>query len=144
MKEKDIKPSKEYYIRVFVADPVNDESETGVLDWEWEYYMVQCMGRARVFSSLENALQEIKAIVTQKPEKNVIGEVQFPPSQIHRIGSMNYRRNKIEFRFSVIELDIDNVKINELNYVDGTVSFENPEIQITAAGPQGNWLEKIV
>lgn len=137
----DIIPNKKYYIRAFVADQVNADSETGLLDWDWEPYIVQSISSARSFSSLNEATEAIEKIVTEKPVKNAYSKTLSPPNKIYRIGRMNYERQNIMFRLSVLEMDIDNIKMKELNFVVGAVSFEKPNIRLSAIGPE-NWLKK--
>ena len=133
---KDIKPNKAYFIRAFVADMKNVESETGLLGWDWGCWTTQSIGSARNWGSREKALEEIKKIVEEKPAEMSNGKV-YPPNEIHRIGNMSNNRDRIEFRLSVVEIDINQITMKELDYFCGTVSFEKPEIIITAKGVSG-------
>ena len=133
MQTKDIKPAKEYFIRAFIADYKNVESETGLLGWDWGCWTTQSIGSARNWGSREKALEELKKIVEEKPAKMSDGKV-YPPNEIHRIGGMCNHRNKIEFRLSVVEFDVEHISMKELDYYVGTVSFENPQIILTAKG----------
>jgi hypothetical protein len=133
MQTKDIKPAKEYFIRAFIADQKNVESETGLLGWDWGCWTTHSIGSARNWGSREKALEEIKKIVEEKPAKMSDGKV-YPPNEIHRIGGMCNHRNKIEFRLSVVEFDVEHISMKELDYYVGTVSFENPQIILTAKG----------
>lgn len=134
---KDIKPNKEYFIRAFIADIKNVESETGLLGWDWGYYMTHSIKQAREWGTRENALERINKIINEQPSKMSDGKI-YPPLEIHHIGNMNINRDKIEFRLSVVEIDIDQTTMNELDYFCGTVSFENPQIILTAKGVSGN------
>ena len=133
MQTKDIKPVNEYFIRAFIADQKNVESETGLLGWDWGCWTTQSIGSARNWGSREKALEEIKKIVDEKPAKMSDGKV-YPPNEIHRIGGMCIHRNKIEFRLSVVEFDVEHITMKELDYYVGTVSFENLNIILTACG----------
>lgn len=128
---KQTQTTKKYYIRVSIADTDNMESEVGLIAFDWYYYTVSSFSLAAWFDSYESAFKAIKKIVTEKPCKNVVGETQYPPTHIHHIGNMSFRRQHISFKLSVIEIDISDITMEEMVSVSGKVSFENPEIQIT-------------
>ena len=128
-----MKPNKKYFIRAFIADMKNVESETGLLGWDWGYYMTNSLKQVCDWGSREKTLERINKIINEQPSEMCDGTI-YPPIEIHRIGNMNNRRDRIEFRLSVVELDIDHINMKELDYYVGTVSFENPKIIITAKG----------
>lgn len=134
---KDIKPNKEYFIRAFIADMKNVESETGLLEWACGYWMTKSLRQARECGSRENAIEQINKIINEQPIKMSDGKI-YPPLGIQRIGNMNINRDRIEFRLSVVEIDIDQTTMKELDYFCGTVSFEKPQIILTAKGVSGN------
>ena len=133
MQTKDIKPDKAYFIRAFIADQKNVESETGLLGWDWGCWTTQSIKQACDWGSREAAVERIEKIINEHPSKMSSGVI-YPPTEIHRIGGMCNHRNKIEFRLSVVEFDVEHISMKELDYYVGTVSFENPQIILTAKG----------
>ena len=123
-----------FFIRVFVADSENLETETGTVGRDFGiYFPTKRMNDTEYFKDKDSAELVVKGILEEKQARMASGEV-FPPNGIHRICNMSNRRSKIEFRISVIELNLESISMEEVSYWCGTVSFKNPEIIITAKG----------
>ena len=131
---KNIKPEKEYYIRIFITDMKN-ESITGLLGWgpirykydsegyDWGHWITIGFDQARNWGSRENVLHEINKIINEQPNQ----------MEMQRIcNNVNNTNDNIKFRLSVVELDINDITIKELDYFCGIVS--NNQITITDKG----------
>ena len=131
---KNIKPEKEYYIRIFITDMKN-ESITGLLGWgpirykydsegyDWGHWITIGFDQARNWGSRENVLHEINKIINEQPNQ----------MEMQRIcNNVNNTNDIIKFRLSVVELDINDITIKELDYFCGMVS--NNQITITDKG----------
>ena len=131
---KNIKPEKEYYIRIFITDMKN-ESITGLLGWgpirykydsegyDWGHWITIGFDQARNWGSRENVLHEINKIINEQPNQ----------MEMQRIcNNVNNNNDTIKFRLSVVELDINDITIKELDYFCGMVS--NNQITITDKG----------
>lgn len=131
---KNIKPEKEYYIRIFITDMKN-ESITGLLGWgpirykydsegyDWGHWITIGFDQARNWGSRENVLHEIDKIINEQPNQ----------MEMQRIcNNVNNTNDIIKFRLSVVELDINDITIKELDYFCGMVS--NNQITITDKG----------
>ena len=131
---KNIKPEKEYYIRIFITDMKN-ESITGLLGWgpirykydsegyDWGHWITIGFDQARNWGSRENVLHEINKIINEQPHQ----------MEMQRIcNNVNNTNDIIKFRLSVVELDINDITIKELDYFCGMVS--NNQITITDKG----------
>ena len=131
---KNIKPEKEYYIRIFITDMKN-ESITGLLGWgpirykydsegyDWGHWITIGFDQARNWGSRENVLHEIDKIINEQPHQ----------MEMQRIcNNVNNTNDIIKFRLSVVELDINDITIKELDYFCGMVS--NNQITITDKG----------
>ena len=131
---KNIKPEKEYYIRIFITDMKN-ESITGLLGWgpirykydsegyDWGHWITIGFDQARNWGSRENVLHEIDKIINEQPHQ----------MEMQRIcNNVNNTNDIIKFRLSVVELDINDITIKELDYFCGIVS--NNQITITDKG----------
>lgn len=132
-----IKPEKEYYIRIFITDMKN-ESITGLLGWgpirykydsegyDWGHWITIGFDQARNWGSRENVLQEINKIINEQPRQM---EMQRICNNVRNVDNTN---DIIKFRLSVVELDINDITIKELDYFCGMVS--NNQITITDKG----------
>ena len=131
---KNIKPEKEYYIRIFITDMKN-ESITGLLGWgpirykydsegyDWGHWITIGFDQARNWGSRENVLHEINKIINEQPNQ----------MEMQRIcNNVNNTNDTIKFRLSVVELDINDITIKELDYFCGIVS--NNQITIIDKG----------
>ena len=126
---KNIKPEKEYYIRIFITDMKN-ESITGLLGWgpirykyDWGHWITIGFDQARNWGSRENVLHEINKIINEQ-------QIQRICSNVNR--NVDNTNDTIKFRLSVVELDITDITIKELDYFCGMVS--NNQITITDKG----------
>ena len=135
---KNIKPEKEYYIRIFITDMKN-ESITGLLGWgpirykydsegyDWGHWITIGFDQARNWGSRENVLHEINKIINEQPHQM---EMQRICNNVNR--NVDNTNDNIKFRLSVVELDINDITIKELDYFCGMVS--NNQITITDKG----------
>lgn len=135
---KNIKPEKEYYIRIFITDMKN-ESITGLLGWgpirykydsegyDWGHWITIGFDQARNWGSRENVLHEINKIINEQPHQM---EMQRICNNVNR--NVDNTNDTIKFRLSVVELDINDITIKELDYFCGMVS--NNQITITDKG----------
>ena len=135
---KNIKPEKEYYIRIFITDMKN-ESVTGLLGWgpirykydsegyDWGHWITIGFDQARNWGSRENVLHEINKIINEQPNQM---EMQRICNNVNK--NVNNTNGIIKFRLSVVELDINDITIKELDYFCGIVS--NNQITITDKG----------
>ena len=135
---KNIKPEKEYYIRIFITDMKN-ESVTGLLGWgpirykydsegyDWGHWITIGFDQARNWGSRENVLHEINKIINEQPNQM---EMQRICNNVNR--NVDNTNDTIKFRLSVVELDINDITIKELDYFCGIVS--NNQITITDKG----------
>lgn len=135
---KNIKPEKEYYIRIFITDMKN-ESVTGLLGWgpirykydsegyDWGHWITIGFDQARNWGSRENVLHEINKIINEQPHQM---EMQRICNNVNR--NVDNTNDNIKFRLSVVELDINDITIKELDYFCGMVS--NNQITITDKG----------
>ena len=135
---KNIKPEKEYYIRIFITDMKN-ESVTGLLGWgpirykydsegyDWGHWITIGFDQARNWGSRENVLQEINKIINEQPHQM---EMQRISNNVNK--NVDNTNDTIKFRLSVVELDINDITIKELDYFCGMVS--NNQITITDKG----------
>lgn len=124
---------KSYFIRVYVYDKANNETETGFLSFTYGWWNTAKLADAHIIESRKDAVEIIKSIINEKPALLSDGK-KYPPFEIYRIGEFGAGRRAISFRLSVVELDIDNMEMKELDYWGGTVSYENPEILLTEVG----------
>ena len=135
---KNIKPEKEYYIRIFITDMKN-ESITGLLGWgpirykydsegyDWGHWITIGFDQARNWGSRENVLHEINKIINEQPHQM---EMQRICNNVNK--NVDNTNDNIKFRLSVVELDINDITIKELDYFCGIVS--NNQITITDKG----------
>lgn len=135
---KNIKPEKEYYIRIFITDMKN-ESITGLLGWgpirykydsegyDWGHWITIGFDQARNWGSRENVLHEINKIINEQPHQM---EMQRICNNVNK--NVDNTNDNIKFRLSVVELDINDITIKELDYFCGMVS--NNQITITDKG----------
>ena len=138
-----IKTKKEYYIRIFITDMKN-ESITGLLGWgpirihnghewcgqEWGHWITIGFDQARNWGSRENVLYEINKIINEQPHQTEMQRICMNVnSDVYNIS------NSIQFRLSVVELDINNITMKELDYFCGTI-FNN-QITLTDKGVSG-------
>lgn len=126
---KNIKPEKEYYIRIFITDMKN-ESITGLLGWgpirykyDWGHWITIGFDQARNWGSRENVLHEIDKIINEQQMQRICNNVN---------KNVDNTNDTIKFRLSVVELDINDITIKELDYFCGMVS--NNQITITDKG----------
>lgn len=126
---KNIKPEKEYYIRIFITDMKN-ESITGLLGWgpirykyDWGHWITIGFDQARNWGSRENVLHEINKIINEQQIQRICNNVN---------RNVDNTNDIIKFRLSVVELDINDITIKELDYFCGMVS--NNQITITDKG----------
>lgn len=126
---KNIKPEKEYYIRIFITDMKN-ESITGLLGWgpirykyDWGHWITIGFDQARNWGSRENVLHEIDKIINEQQMQRICNNVN---------RNVDNTNDIIKFRLSVVELDINDITIKELDYFCGMVS--NNQITITDKG----------
>lgn len=126
---KNIKPEKEYYIRIFITDMKN-ESITGLLGWgpirykyDWGHWITIGFDQARNWGSRENVLHEIDKIINEQQMQRICNNVN---------KNVDNTNDIIKFRLSVVELDINDITIKELDYFCGMVS--NNQITITDKG----------
>lgn len=126
---KNIKPEKEYYIRIFITDMKN-ESITGLLGWgpirykyDWGHWITISFDQARNWGSRENVLHEINKIINEQQMQRICNNVN---------KNVDNTNDTIKFRLSVVELDINDITIKELDYFCGMVS--NNQITITDKG----------
>ena len=126
---KNIKPEKEYYIRIFITDMKN-ESITGLLGWgpirykyDWGHWITIGFDQARNWGSRENVLHEINKIINEQQMQRICNNVN---------KNVDNTNDNIKFRLSVVELDINDITIKELDYFCGMVS--NNQITITDKG----------
>lgn len=126
---KNIKPEKEYYIRIFITDMKN-ESITGLLGWgpirykyDWGHWITIGFDQARNWGSRENVLHEIDKIINEQQMQRICNNVN---------RNVDNTNDTIKFRLSVVELDINDITIKELDYFCGIVS--NNQITITDKG----------
>lgn len=126
---KNIKPEKEYYIRIFITDMKN-ESITGLLGWgpirykyDWGHWITIGFDQARNWGSRENVLHEIDKIINEQQMQRICNNVN---------KNVDNTNDTIKFRLSVVELDINDITIKELDYFCGIVS--NNQITITDKG----------
>jgi hypothetical protein len=126
---KNIKPEKEYYIRIFITDMKN-ESITGLLGWgpirykyDWGHWITIGFDQARNWGSRENVLHEINKIINEQQIQRICNNVN---------KNVDNTNDIIKFRLSVVELDINDITIKELDYFCGMVS--NNQITITDKG----------
>ena len=126
---KNIKPEKEYYIRIFITDMKN-ESITGLLGWgpirykyDWGHWITIGFDQARNWGSRENVLHEINKIINEQQMQRICNNVN---------KNVDNTNDIIKFRLSVVELDINDITIKELDYFCGMVS--NNQITITDKG----------
>lgn len=126
---KNIKPEKEYYIRIFITDMKN-ESITGLLGWgpirykyDWGHWITIGFDQARNWGSRENVLHEINKIINEQQMQRICNNVN---------RNVDNTNDNIKFRLSVVELDINDITIKELDYFCGMVS--NNQITITDKG----------
>lgn len=126
---KNIKPEKEYYIRIFITDMKN-ESITGLLGWgpirykyDWGHWITIGFDQARNWGSRENVLHEINKIINEQQIQRICNNVN---------KNVDNTNDTIKFRLSVVELDINDITIKELDYFCGMVS--NNQITITDKG----------
>ena len=124
---------KSYFIRAYIYDKVNNETETGFLMFKYGWWTTANITDAHIMETRKEAIGFIKDIINGEPELMSDGK-KYPPFDIYRIGDLGGTRTSITFRLSVVEIDIDNIEIKELDYWGGTVSFENPEILLTDVG----------
>lgn len=124
-----IKPEKEYYIRIFITDMKN-ESITGLLGWgpirykyDWGHWITIGFDQARNWGSRENVLHEINKIINEQQIQRICNNVN---------KNVDNTNDIIKFRLSVVELDINDITIKELDYFCGMVS--NNQITITDKG----------
>ena len=124
-----IKPEKEYYIRIFITDMKN-ESITGLLGWgpirykyDWGHWITIGFDQARNWGSRENVLHEINKIINEQQIQRICNNVN---------KNVDNTNDTIKFRLSVVELDINDITIKELDYFCGMVS--NNQITITDKG----------
>lgn len=126
---KNIKPEKEYYIRIFITDMKN-ESITGLLGWgpirykyDWGHWITIGFDQARNWGNRENVLHEINKIINEQQIQRICNNVN---------KNVDNTNDIIKFRLSVVELDINDITIKELDYFCGMVS--NNQITITDKG----------
>lgn len=126
---KNIKPEKEYYIRIFITDMKN-ESIIGLLGWgpirykyDWGHWITIGFDQARNWGSRENVLHEINKIINEQQIQRICNNVN---------RNVDNTNDTIKFRLSVVELDINDITIKELDYFCGMVS--NNQITITDKG----------
>ena len=124
---------KTYVIKVYVYDKVNNETETGFLSFKYGWWNTAKLTDAHIVKTRKDAVEIIKSILNEEPTLLSDGK-KYPPFGIYIIGNFCGSRTAISFRLSVLEIDIDNLKINELDYWSGSVSYENPEILLTSVG----------
>lgn len=136
-----IKPKKEYYIRIFITDMKN-ESIIGLLGYgpirykydfegdEWGHWITLGFDQARNWGSRENALYEINKIINEQPHQT---EMQRICNNLNM--DVNNTDDCIHFILSVVELDINDITIKQLDYFGGIIS--NNQITITDKGVTG-------
>ena len=124
---------KNFFMRVYLVDVNSVESELGIIAYDsiGVYYTTDYFASGKFWTKKESAIKVLNDIVTEKPATMSDGKV-YPPNMIHRIGGMNNNRKRIDFRISIIELDVERISMQEVGFVVGHVSFNNPEIQITS------------
>ena len=124
---------KSYFIRAYIYDKVNNETETGFLSFDYGWWNTAKLIDAHIVKTRKDAVEIIKEIINEEPILLSDGK-KYPPFEIYRIGEFGADRKSISFRLSVVELDIDNIEMKELDYWSGTVSYENPNILLTEVG----------
>jgi hypothetical protein len=130
---KNKRAEKTYVIRVYVYDKVNNETETGFLSFDYGWWNTAKLTDAHIVKTRKDAVEIIKEIINEEPASMSDGK-KYPPFEIYRIGEFGAGRTSISFRLSVVEINIDNIEMKELDYWNGTVSYENPEILLTEVG----------
>lgn len=120
-------------MRVYLVDVNNVESELGIIAYDsiGVYYTTEHFASGKFWTKKESAVKVLNDIVIEKPATMSDGKV-YPPHMIHRIGGMSNKRKRIDFRISIIELDVERISMQEVGFVVGHVSFNKPEIQITS------------
>lgn len=136
---KDYKPDVDYLIRVFICDQENVRSKTGFLGrYPYLFEIVYSVENAARFYKKEDAIKHIEKIINEKPSM-LNGKLRIP-EMISRMG-FNYLGKdytRLDFRLSVVELNIDKIEIKELDYFCGTISSEDFKIVLTAKGNNKN------
>ena len=127
--------SKEFFIRCYVRDALNGHSDTGLLKFiegfiEAGWSLTNEIKEAKKFKTRKEAVSAIKKIINEKTS-NWLDQT-YPTNNIHVIGRkcLGIHVDEIEFRLSVVEVNISKVEMKEYDYFCGTVSFFKPDIQI--------------
>ena len=126
---------KEFFIRCYVRDSLNGNSDTGLLKFtegfsEAGWSLTNEIKKAKKFKTRREALSTIKKIIKEKTSNSL--DPTYPPNNIHVIGRkcLGIHVDEIEFRLSVVEVNVSKVEMKEYDYFCGTVSFFKPDIQI--------------
>lgn len=137
--KEDYKPDVDYLIRVFICDQENVRSKTGFLGrYPYLFEIVYSVENAARFHKKEDAVKHIEKIINEKPSM-LNGKLRIP-EMISRMG-FNYMGKdytRLDFRLSIVELNIDEIKIKELDYFCGTISSKDFKIVLTAKGNNKN------